>query len=709
MIARFGLILTSCLLLSPLIAQEGIFRSPLLNQAATPWGDEEIEVNLQNPVFSQGVIKTTEGGVILSQDRNIRIQAKSIEYSNRIENGQLVKKVIAEGDLLFQQGIHAFVGSKLEYDFVTRSGILYDGKTFTGIWFIGGEKLELHPDGTFSLHEAYITTSEDQNRAWDISAKAVNITKNHLLAANSIRVRFIHVPIFWLPAFKMNLKSFTDAPVRYKLRWDKSLGPRVSMRYRIFSWEDFFMFFRLDYRFSRGPGAALESEYYSPDERTIFLTKSYGAYDKTTPVQENNTRYRFQGLYQWGNEEEPTQVKASYDKMSDPQMPGDFKDEDFEVNTEKRTIFVATHREDNHLSSFTVQPRINTFQSLNQQLPLAFGTLRPIDLGRTGIISENYATAGYLNYTFNSDISRFLPHIHAARVETRNQLYRPIPISIFNLTPNVGFYGLYYSNNPFRRSIGQAVFSYGGEANTRFFKTGNAHKHMVEPYVRYLGLTAPTAGIDRHFIFGIDDGFVRLNQLRFGVRNAIYSAAMSPFVPQFALDIFTYAYFGPTAFHYPIPKFYTNFAWHRPSFAIKTGLCWNIQQQVLDYSNIISEWTINEHFAFAAEFRHRSKYDWRKADHENFILDVARPIDELVNSPISDGRNTLLLRLHTRITPRLTAHFETHVGWGRKCEPSYNEYRIQLMHSIASSWQIKLNFRRSPDDIEFSPSISIVK
>lgn len=706
---RSSLILILCSLLTPLAAQEGLFRAPALNQATSNWGEEEIEVHLQNPIFSQGVIKTSEGGVILSQDRSIRIQAQTIEYINRVENGQLVKKVIAEGDLLFQQGMHAFVGSKLEYDFVTRSGIVYDGKTFTGIWFIGGDKIELHPDGTFSLHEAYITTSENQDRTWDISAKAVNITKNQLLAAKSIRVRFIHVPIFWLPAFKMNLKYFTDAPVRYKMRWDKSLGPRFSMRYRIFSWEDFFLFFRLDYRLSRGPGAAIESEYYSPDERTIFLTKSYGAYDKTTPVQTNNTRYRFQGLYQWENEEDTTKVTASYDKMSDPQMPGDFKNDDFEVNTEKRTIFVATHREENHLSSFTIQPRINSFQSLNQQLPLAFGSLRPINLGRTGIISENYATAGYLDYTYNSDISRELPHIHAGRFETRNQLYRPIPISIFNLTPNAGFYGLYYTNNPFRRSIGQAVFSYGAEANTRFFHTGKKHKHMVEPYLRYLGLTTPTAGLDRHFIFGIEDGFYRLNQLRFGIRNALYSAVLSPFVPQFALDVYTYAYFGQTAFNYPIPKFYTTFAWHRPSFAIKTGLAWNIQQRLLDYSNILSEWTINEHLAFVVEFRHRSKYDWRKADHESFILDVARPIDQLLTSPISDGRNTLLMRLHARMTPRLTMQLETHVGWGRKCEPSYNEYRVQLIHAVASSWQIKLSFRRSPDDIEFSPSISIVK
>jgi hypothetical protein len=31
--------------------------------------------------------------------------------------------------------------------------------------------------------------------------------------------------------------------------------------------------------------------------------------------------------------------------------------------------------------------------------------------------------------------------------------------------------------------------------------------------------------------------------------------------------------------------------------------------------------------------RHRSRFDWRKSDHDNFILDVSRSIHELVQSP----------------------------------------------------------------------------
>jgi hypothetical protein len=675
--------------------------------AAIDLEGQEIEINLKNPLFTQGIIKTDQGGVITSKD--LRIQAEQIEYTNRVENGILIKKIVAEGNLLFEHNHRAFVGKRLEYDFINHSGTLWEGRTFTGIWFIGGDRIDLKPDGTYALYNAFITTSENHDSTWDIHAHAVKVTKDHLLSASSIRFRFIKIPIFWLPSFKMNLKVFADPPVKYKLRWDKKLGPRATIRYRVYSWEDFNLFARLDYRLKRGFGAAIESEYYSQDERVVFLTKSYGANDKTVPDEKGPHRYRLQGLYEWQSLDDKTHIYASYDKISDDKMPSDFKGDDFEVNTQKRSIFILDHTEVNSLSNVVIQPHLNNFQSLNQELPLAFGTIRPFNLGRSGIISENYATGGYLNYVYNHQIKKFLPHIHAGRFETKNQFYRPVPFKSFTLTPRLGFIGIYYTNNQHHRSVGQAILSYGAEANSRLLRAFGTHKHIIEPYFNYLGLSRPTAGLKEHFIFGMEDGYTQLNQIRFGIKNTLFSSRLSPFKPQFVADLYTYAFFGRTRFHRTIPKLYAAFGWNRPSFAIKAGCAWNLQESLLDYSNILTEWTVSEDLAFALEFRHRSRFDWRKADHENFILDVARPIEQLLHSPLSDGRNTFLTRFHFRLSPKWTCHIESHHGWGRKNQPRYDEYKIELFNVITTSWQLRIAFKKTTNDIEFSPSLSIVK
>jgi len=224
--------------------------------AEPPVEEHPLTVNLKNPEFVHGVITTNDGGVITAP--GIRIQAQKIEYINKIEDGNRIQQIKAEGDLMMEYAERIFVGNRLEYDFVHRTGTLWDGKTFVDMWFLGGDKIELKEDGTFYIFNAFSTTCETQENTWEIKATNVKITKDQLLSARNIRFHFLKIPLFWLPAFKSNLKVLEDPPIRYKIIWDKGLGPRLTMRYRIFSWEHFNLFFRFDYRLSRGPGGALE-------------------------------------------------------------------------------------------------------------------------------------------------------------------------------------------------------------------------------------------------------------------------------------------------------------------------------------------------------------------------------------------------------------------------------------------------------------------
>ena len=674
---------------------------------------QELTIDLKNPVFSQGVITTDEGGVISGQ--GLRIQAMHIDYTNKIENGVRVQKIFAEGDLLLEYAGRAFVGSKLEYDFITKTGTLWDGKTFIDIWFLGGDKIELKEDGTFYVFNAYVTTCEEQDNAWEIAAKRVKITKERLMSANNIRFQFFKVPLFWLPSFKSNLKAFTDAPIRYKVVWDKGLGPRLTMRYRVFSWNDLNLFFRLDYRLKRGFGGALESEYFSKDKLTTFVTRSYGAHDKIFPDEKGPHRYRLQGLYHTQTQDEKTQFHLTWDKLSDSRMVGDFRSDDFVINTQKRTHMIFYHQMQDAFVNFTVQPRINSFQSIDQELPLFTSGIRPFELGNSGILFNNYFSAGYLDYVYANDLRNEFHELglksstKAARLQTINTLYRPFQISHFTLTPSIGVSGIFYSNNPAHHPIGQGVFTYGFKGETLFYKNYGHFRHLSEPYLQFQGLTSPTAALSHHFYFDLADGYDQLNQLRLGWRNSFFNYKQSCFLPSIFTDLYTYGFFSNRAFAQTFPKAYFTAGWNRPSYNVKGNICWNNEEHVWDFTNVSTDITVNEDIAFGLEFRHRSRFDWRKADHFNFILDVARPISELLKSPLSDGRNTFLARLFVRLSPQWTCHVETRHGWGRKHEPSYNAGKIDLFTMISCSWRLRLSYERMPNDNRFSSSISLVK
>ncbi len=668
-----------------------------------------LEIYLKDPSFSQGVMHTNQGGIIKTE--NMRIQAKNISYTHKVELGKAVQKIEADEDLLIEYGERAFVGSRLEYDFLQKKGTLWNGKTFVDLWFLGGERVDLLPDGTYLIYGASVTTCENQDSAWEIHAKQVSVTQQHLLAAKNIQFRFAKLPLLWLPSFKSNLKIFRDPPVRYKVMWDKGLGPRVSMRYRVYSWEHLNLFLRLDYRVKRGLGGAIESDYHSLDKRTYCMTKSYGAHDKTVPDERGPKRYRLQGLYHTESKDQRTTVHLTYDKFSDQKMVSDFKSEDFEVNTQKRTLLLMDHRGERFFTTFSFQPRINRFQSLNQELPLLTWGIHPFTLGASGIISQNYFSTGYLDYVFAKDLHNFLTNTQSVRLETRNELYRPFSWKAVTVTPSLGLTALFYSKSPEKHPATQGIFSYGCRAQSELQKKYSHYKHLITPYLDFRGYTRPTIPIDHHYIFDIEDGYAHLNLLKAGVRQSWFSTPLGPFLPAFFCDLFTYGFFGtPNALHRAVPKAYASFGWNRPFLSLSGDLCYNLAKNLWDAANAHLLWTINAHIALSVELRHRSAFAWRKADPWNFFVDVARPLNELLDSPMSDKRNTLLTKLYMRLSPTITCSLGSHNGWGRKSEHPYNEARVDLYKLITSSWQMRLSYRYTPNDpFHVTGSLSIIK
>jgi hypothetical protein len=670
-----------------------------------------VEVRLKEPSFEDGVLKTDQGGVITSQE--IRIQAKKIKYTNKTEDGKKVISLTAEGDLLFEYGGKIFVGSRLQYDFVKGTGTLWDGRTSEGIWFVGGDKIDLEGNGNYAIYGAFVTSCENTKPFWELSAARVKLNEKSQLSTSKVQFKFFEVPVFWLPSFKANLKNITSPPLRYKVVWDRGIGPRISMRYRVFSWEDLSLFLRLDYRITKGPGGAVESEYFSKDERTTFVTRTYGAYDKEVPDEHGFKRYRLQGLFHHDSKDGKTITHATYDKYHDLKMISDFPSSDFEIDTQKRTQFLLQHQEDIAFGSFRVEPRLNAFESINQKLPLAKAGIRPMSIGSSGLLSENFVSAGYLDYVYAHDLNEsyhgILHETHAARLETRNRLYRPFVVGPLHVTPTVGLIGIFYNNNPFKKSVGQGVITYGGKAEIPFYRRYSTFKHTLEPYIDYFGLTHPRSKLRNHYIFTIEDGLNEINSLKMGLCNKFFLKNSPFFSPAFNLDLHTYAFFNDKMFKKTCPKGYLFATWSQPSYLLTAESCWNFEEGVLDFANLRTDVTVNAHAAWALEFRHRSRYDWRKADHESFILDMARSIPEMEDSPLSDKRNTFLSQIRIRISPTWSFHFSSHHGWGRLFEPSYNSYKIDLFTLLASHWKFKGSYMHTTNDDRVSVGIQLVK
>lgn len=650
----------------------------------------EVTVDLSEPSYDDGVITTKRGGVV--SGKHLRIQGREIRYDSHPSKRYLV----ARGDLLIEYGGRYFVGDQIEYDFNTKTGTVYNARTALGLWFLGAKSAELSEDGSYQLRDVYITTSPSVTHAWEIKGRQGMVYSNDYAYAKNVTFLWNKFPLLWLPSLKSNLGPAPDTPVRYRIVWDKGQGPRLSARYRVYSWENTNIYARLDVRPNLqklGIAGALEADHTRFDDSAAFVSRNFVTKDTffndTDPGKES-FRFRAQGLIRSQNALKTGTFRASWDWFDDKNLPLTFTGEDFELNDAKRTELLARHIGKSSIGGLYFRPRINSFQGFKQELPSLNLSLKPIPLGSSGVISENRVTAAYLNYVYSDDINGRIPDFRSTRLSMDHNLYRAFHTKAYSFTPLVGFTGIYYNESPEKDAVGQAVFRYNGLLNTKFDRRYASYKHRIEPYLFFQGLSVPTISIDDVFIYGIDDGWHQLNQLRVGVKNVLFSHL--ELMPTLSVDFYANAFFKTYTYKLLVPKTYLDVLWNLDNLSLGAHTCWNSNNTVFDYTNLSLLWTVNADFATYLEFRHRSRFDWRKDNHQNFILDVSRSIDELLDSPLSDGRNTFLTRLQYRIHPEYILRLEMHQGWGRKDEPGYNEGRLQLLTMVTDSWRLTSSF-----------------
>lgn len=649
-----------------------------------------LKVDLCEPTYAEGVLSTEKGGIIQGPD--VRIQARKIVYSKASQD------LVAEGDIILEFGDYYFIGDRLEFDFKAHEGTLYNGKTGEAPWYFGGEQIFLHADGTITLYNGFLTTSATEERDWEIAADEAHLIDRQYVSARDISFRIGSASILWIPSINMDLDVIFDAPIRYSFKWGGKQGVRGTMVYELFSWNRFKTFFRLDYRFKRGFGGGFETYYRSEDRKEIFNTINYFANDNSLSNPHEKYRYRFQGLYHNLVLEDGVSVDLTWDKLSDRDMATDYNDRGLELDTAGRTLLLIRKQEENRIEFFLSEVKVNRFQSVKQQLPTMEVSFRPLNIMDTGIISTSLLKASYLDFSYSNNIWH-RRNYSSTRLEYTQGFFRPIPLQTFTLTPSLGLLGIYYGNSPEHKQRFLGLLSCGLEGKTTFSRTYEGCKHVVEPYFRLDYLTSPTVNPNDHYIFDIDDGWFQSKNVRMGILNQIFMQSSGCLVRPLFIDLFTYAFIDTPTIGTTFPKGYltlSTLSFSTLRHTIETA--WDFQHGMLDHFNFKTAWTVANDLAIHGEYRHRSPFCWRKADPTNFILDAFRSEKELLHSPVSDRRDTLLVSLFYQYNPNWALFFEARHGWNRKHESSYNEFEADVIGRLPSAWNIKLSYQRREDD-----------
>ncbi len=659
-----------------------------------------ITIDLREPEYKDGMISTRQGGVI--QASNVRIQAKNIIYKTSGEGPGKRNIVLAEGCVRLESCGTLFIGSKIEYDLTNHVGFVYDGKSSVYPWFFGGRMIQICGDGSYLIYDGFITTSESICPEWKVTVDRARLFANNDLSARDVTVKVGKVPVFWTPRLCTNLDILNDMPVKYTLRWGGRPGSRVGMTYEVMPIEGLRTLFRLDYNIKRGLGGGFEMHYRSPYSYERFDSINYYAHEQSPANEHINTRFRFQGMYRRCWREGKSLFEVKYDKLSDKEMATDYADRGLDLEYARRTDILLHHREEHWLGNILVRPRINAFQTIKQELPTVSVAAHPASLSSLGMIATLQANASYLDFQY----AHGTVNVHdftATRVEARSALYRPFGSHYGKLTPGISAVGIFYGNRPYHGQYWLATGTASLEGMTAFSKDYCFGRHILQPYFAYNYIVQPTIPPNEHYIFDISDGWYRVNTLRLGFQQDWIRPDPDCCLPLFRLDTYLWGLMDNDKIPKPFPKLTTNLSFNAGGVLHNCLIAtWDLTHGGLGELNFKSSWTICREFAVAAEYRQRNAYFWRKVDKENFVLDYYRSEEELLHSPVSDARRTLMLRFFYRFHYGLAFEWASRLGWDRRHEPYYLEYNMNILARLPAHWEMKISYQHKEEDDRFA-------
>jgi hypothetical protein len=678
-----------------------LFSSPLLAQNVPEilegFISEDVVVDLRAPSYSDGILTGDDGGVVSST--NLRIQAEHFVYEKRTdEDGKQIFRVHAEGDLMVEFYDWIFVGESFDYDFIEEHGDIYDGRSAYQSWYFGGKNIELMQDGSYVIHDGFVTTSENLNTEWSIVSPYITIFKNALLSARDIQVRLFKLPIFWFPTYRINLNKNWHIPVKYRARWGGRLGLRAGFTYRLFEyngWEGSLLF---DYSSKRGVGGGFEMGYNDCESSQELYINNYFANDPSPYDESVTKRYRYFGKYREALTDE-VDVMLTYDKLSDEFMATDYEQEGIDSSAIHPTELLVRHKSEHWITSLYGHFRLNDYQTIKQELPTISFITRPYNIFCSGIIGETSTRASVLNFTYDKDLT--VDNFHANRVELKQLIYYSLHLPYFSVTPEMGFTGIYYSSGPKKQSVTQFVSIGKLHVSSSFHRQYDCAKHTIKPYTTYQYADTSSKPIDETYLFDLDDGLTSINQIRFGCEHTIYKQDVCNGSARllFTGDFYTYAFIEEKEIPKAIPKGYSHFTWFvTDSNSLGFSGAWDFFHGRADHVNIYYGYTFNEDVAFEIEMRQRNPFSWRKVDSDNFFMESFHSEDALLDSTVSDQRCTLLSSLFWRIDPWWSWEWKSRLGWNRLEEPGFHEYQIDLNRALRGGWTIKASYQHKEND-----------
>lgn len=138
-------------------------------------------------------VQAPKGGTVTIEYQDIRLTADYVRADSK------TKRVVAEGDVVLEQGASRLTGLHLELDLTDKTGVLTDGRAELSGIFVRGATLAKTGSRTFEIRDGAVTACEGESPAWEFRVKDGAVTLDDYAKLKTVVFRLGGVPLLYTP------------------------------------------------------------------------------------------------------------------------------------------------------------------------------------------------------------------------------------------------------------------------------------------------------------------------------------------------------------------------------------------------------------------------------------------------------------------------------------------------------------------------------
>jgi LPS-assembly protein len=487
-----------------------------------------------------------------------RLQADKItvyETSNR---------VIAEGNVVFDQGQQRITGSRAEWNYATKLGHFVNSTGFTNqtqdgtIIYFTADSVEKISVDTIVAINAEVTACEDSVPKWSFTTKRATIKMGDRVRVSSPSFRVKGVPVIFLPFASISIKRQDRASgfLTPTFSGSGNKGFRVSNAYYQTLGRSADVTLRNDVYTARGIGIGMDVRTRA-NSRSFLNFGFYAVKDRIFGQSENaeNPDQGGSSFYMDGVHYFPNGFLAAADinltsSLAYRQVFSDTIQQS--ISPEERSQVFVNKNAGDYSFNFLARSQVTTLQSSRirtRQLPSVTLDKRPSALRYFERIPVYFSFEGGLEgvsrketlddptlFTLQTGTLPILTPSIVQRLDVHPRFSVPFHGGGWSFTPSVGLRATYYSNSidpttrlvlsrDLVRGYGEFEFDVRPPALARNFRHRDGSfffRHVIEPYFIYRR-TGGISNFERIIRFDELDTVADTNEIEYGITNRFFT------------------------------------------------------------------------------------------------------------------------------------------------------------------------------------------